>query len=296
MSVEATVRLRVRASAKINLTLRVLGLHPDGYHELRTTFQSLALHDTLTFARRRGPFTLTSDDPLCPTDETNLVWKAAARLAEASGRRSGLSGVEVHIRKRIPMQAGLGGGSSDAAAALRALSILWKTRLDESNLQAIGRSLGADVGFFLTGGTALGVERGDLLFPLADAEPAWVVLARPDFGVSTKEAYAWWDEAFVAAGRPVSTGRGLAGEWVNDLQPPVVQRYPAIAALIRRLTRDGARYAAMSGSGSAVFGIFDDRGGAERACAAMKGRGVAAWATRTLGRRAYLRATAPRAV
>lgn len=287
-------RLRVRACAKINLTLRVLGIHADGYHELRTTFQSLALHDTLTITLRRGPFAITSDDPACPLDSTNLVWKAAARLWQAAGRKGELSGVEVHIRKRIPMQAGLGGGSSDAAAALRALSVAWTLRLDDQELQTVGRALGADVGFFLTGGTALGVERGDLLFPLADAPAAWVVLARPDYGVSTKEAYGWWDEAFRAGGSRVPVGQGMAGEWVNDLQPPVVARHPGIARLIRSLEVRKASHAAMSGSGSAVFALFADRTAAERAAAAVSGGGVTTWVTRTVGRRPYLRATAPR--
>ena len=289
-------RLRVRACAKINLTLRVLGIHPDGYHELRTTFQSLALHDTLTFSRRRGGLAITSDDPACPIGETNLVWRAASHLWSEAGRRGAMPGVAVHIRKRIPMQAGLGGGSSDAAAALRGLTALWGLRLDDTRLEAIGRKLGADVTFFLRGGTALGVERGDLLFPLADAQPGWVVLARPDFGVSTRDAYAWWDEAFIASGRVVPVGRGLPGEWTNDLELPVASRHPRITELIRRLRKAGARYAAMSGSGSAVFALFDERAAAARAAAAMSGPGTTAWVTRTLNRRAYVRATAPQAI
>ena len=294
MSPRPTTRVRVRACAKINRTLRVLGIHPDGYHELRTTFQSLALHDTLTVTLRRGAFAITSDDPSCPIDRTNLVWKAAAGLWQAAGRKGEPSGVEVHIRKRIPMQAGLGGGSSDAAAALRALAVVWRLRPDERVLQAIGRTLGADVGFFLEGGTALGVERGDLLFPLADAPGAWVVLARPDFGVSTKDAYGWWDEAFRAGGSRAPVGQGMAGEWVNDLQRPVVARHPGIARLIRQLEVRKASYAAMSGSGSAVFALFPDRAAAERAAAAVSGPAVSTWVTRTLDRKEFLRATAPR--
>ncbi|MGC4080967.1 MAG: hypothetical protein QM736_02330 [Vicinamibacterales bacterium] len=109
MSRATTPVVRVRACAKINLTLRVLGIHRDGYHELRTTFQSLALHDTLTIARVRGPFHITSDAADCPTDESNLVWKAATSVWQASGHRGPLHGIHVHIRKRIPIQAGLGG-------------------------------------------------------------------------------------------------------------------------------------------------------------------------------------------
>src|SRR5258706_9709976 len=155
---------RLRAFAKINLMLRVGGVRPDGYHALETTFQSLALHDTLTIRTARGPFRITCDDPACPTGRRNLVWRAADAVWRASGRRGVPRGVAVHIAKRIPMQAGLGGGSSDAAAALRALGRRW--RVGDARLRAIAASLGADVPYFFEGGTALGVERGGLLFRL----------------------------------------------------------------------------------------------------------------------------------
>ncbi|MFN7985032.1 MAG: 4-(cytidine 5'-diphospho)-2-C-methyl-D-erythritol kinase [Vicinamibacterales bacterium] len=325
----ASRRWRVRASAKINLTLRVLGIRADGYHELRTTFQSLAVHDTLTVERLRGPFAISSDDPRCPTDASNLVWKAAAALWKASGKRGEVSGVRVHIRKRIPMEAGLGGGSSDAAATLLALRAIWRSRLTDLDLADIGRTLGADVPFFLDGGTALGVERGDLLFPLVDAPPAWVVIARPNFGVSTKDAYGWWDEAFLAAGgaavsvpaagrtpvRPVGrqlgqnrSGQARLGRVAqsrairstdsgNDLQAPVCLRHPEILSLINKLQRSGARMAAMSGSGSAVFGLFDQRAAARSAGAVLARRpDVAVWVTRTTTRRQHLRASAPQSI
>ena len=143
--------VRVSAYAKINLSLRVLGVRPDGYHELRTIFQSIALHDTLTARVRRGPLALQCDDPACPADETNLVWRAAERAWAAAGRRGIMSGVEVRLTKRIPLRAGLGGGSSDAAAALRVFGSLW--RLKEPALREIAATLGADVPYFLEGGT-----------------------------------------------------------------------------------------------------------------------------------------------
>src|SRR6266853_3218182 len=120
--------VRVSAYAKINLSLRVLGVRPDGYHELRTIFQSIALHDTLTVRVRRGPFALQCDDPRCPTDATNLVWQAAELVWAQSGRRGILRDIEVRLAKRIPLQAGLGGGSSDAAAALRLFGSLWRVK------------------------------------------------------------------------------------------------------------------------------------------------------------------------
>ena len=183
---------RVRAFAKINLSLRVLGTRADGYHELRTIFQSIALHDTITVRAARGPFRLTCDDPGCPADDTNLIWRAAERVWRAAGRRGAPRDVAVDLEKRIPLNAGLGGGSSDAAAALRALGRMW--RVNEPVLRAIGGELGADAPYFFEGGTVLGLERGDLLFPMLDQPKAWVVLVLPSFGVPTRQAFAWWDQ------------------------------------------------------------------------------------------------------
>ena len=226
--------LRVRAFAKINLTLRVVGVRADGYHELRTTFQSLALHDALTFTVARGPFHIACDDPACPVDRTNLVWRAADEIWRAAGRRGEPSGVRVRIEKRIPLAAGLGGGSSDAAASLRALPPLWGVELDADRLRRIAARLGADVPYFLQGGTALGVERGDVLFPLIDWPASWVVLLLPHFGVSTSDAYRWFDaQRADVRGAP----RG------NDLEAPVVARHPEIGALVEALRDAGASYA-----------------------------------------------------
>jgi 4-diphosphocytidyl-2-C-methyl-D-erythritol kinase len=267
----------MRAFAKINLTLRVGGVRSDGFHELETTFQSLALHDTLTIRTARGPFRLTCDDPACPTDRRNLVWRAAAAVWRASGRRGAPRGVAIHIAKRIPMQAGLGGGSSDAAAALRALGRRW--RVGDPRLRVIAASLGADVPYFFEGGTALGVERGDLLFRLPDRPAAWVVLVLPAFGVSTKDAYRWFD------GDKRGGGRGVA----NDLHPAVARRHPEIARLVRALRRHGAYSSAMSGSGSAVFGLFRRRSRALRAALALASGTCRTVATRTVSRAAYRR-------
>jgi len=265
---------RVRAFAKINLALRVLGIRADGYHELRTIFQSLALHDTLEVRDRRGPFVLTCDDPACPADATNLVWLAAERLWRAAGRRGAPRDVAIHLVKRVPMQAGLGGGSSDGAAALSVLNRRW--RVDDRRMRAVAASLGADVPYFLEGGTVLGLERGDLLFPLLDYPRAWVVLVLPAFCVSTPEAYRWWD------------GEGArASKGANDLQAPVARRYPEIGRIVAALTRAGARDAAMSGSGSAVFGLFSRRSDAAAAAAAVRSASRRVVITRTLNRLEY---------
>ena len=269
--------VRVSAYAKINLSLRVLGVRPDGYHELRTIFQSIALHDTLTARVRRGPFALQCDDPACPADETNLVWRAAERVWAASGRRGTTRGVEVRLAKRIPLQAGLGGGSSDAAAALRLFGSLW--RVSEPSLREIAASLGADVPYFLEGGTVLGLDRGDLLYPLLDHPAAWVTLVVPPFGVSTADAYRWWDEE----------GGSDVGHLQNDLQGPVAAHHPEIARIVGALQKAGAFHAAMSGSGSAVFGLFSRRPAAERARRLLQKEGIRALLTRTVNRAAYQR-------
>jgi 4-diphosphocytidyl-2-C-methyl-D-erythritol kinase len=288
--------LRARAFAKINLTLRVLRGAAGGYHEIRTVFQTVALHDTLVCTPARGPFELASDDPACPADRTNLVWRAAQALWEAAGRRGDPVGVRVAIRKRIPVQAGLGGGSSDAAAALRALAVLWRVRPDR--LGPVAASLGADVPFFLRGGTALGLGRGDCLFPLADAPRMPVVLALPAFGVSTPEAYAWWDRDEAArtgpnrdGGRPGPLGLPDAG---NDLEGPVSARHPAIRVLAGRLRRAGASYAAMSGSGSAVFGLFGGSRDAAAAAARIASPTCRTLSTWTLTRASFAALARPR--
>ncbi|MBI3493564.1 MAG: 4-(cytidine 5'-diphospho)-2-C-methyl-D-erythritol kinase [Acidobacteria bacterium] len=281
---------RLRAFAKINLTLRVLGVRADGDHELETTFQSLALHDTLTIRSARGPLRIECDDPACPTDRTNLVWRAAARVWRASGRRGAPRGVVIRLTKRIPIQAGLGGGSSDAAAALRALGRRWQVR--DATLRRIAASLGADVPYFFEGGTVLGFERGDVLFPLVDQPPAWVVLVLPNFGVSTKDAYAWFDadvgRAFQASRRRSAESLALR-RVTNDLQKPVAKRHPEIARLVATLERYGASEAAMSGSGSAVFGLFARRRQAARAAGALASATRRVIVTRTLDRTNYQR-------
>ena len=279
--------MRVRAFAKINLSLRVLGRHRDGFHELRTIFQSIALHDTLTIRRRRGPFHLTCDDPSCPDDDANLIWRAAERVWRAAGRGGGPRDVSVELAKRIPMQAGLGGGSSDAAAALRAFGKMWC--VDTARVRAIAVELGADVPYFLEGGTVLGLERGDLLFSLVDRRPAWVVLVLPDFGVSTKEAFAWFDRDEDTRGRKNVRATKDSTALVNDLEAPVAARHPQIRRIVNALGRAGASHAAMTGSGSTVFGLFEKRRAADRAARALAAQWRRSVVTRTLNRPTYQR-------
>jgi 4-diphosphocytidyl-2-C-methyl-D-erythritol kinase len=283
---------RVRAYAKINLTLRVGALQADGFHPLQTVFQSLALHDTLEIMPRRGPLTLTCSDPAVPVDHRNLVVRAARALWKATGRSGEPSGIAIHLTKHIPMQAGLGGGSSDAASALSALARVWQPRGSQPDLAQVAARIGSDVPYFLMGGTALGLARGEDLYPLEDLPALHVVLALPAFGVPTADAYRWFDEDGVggAAARPEAGpsvpawyGRRLA--LVNDLEGPVTRRHPDIGAARRALEGAGAEAAAMTGSGSAVFGLFAAETRARRAARAVADAGFVALPTRTVDRR-----------
>ena len=283
--------LTVRAHAKVNLDLRVLGVRADGFHELRTVFQGVELHDTLVCRERPGPFTLKCRTLGVPLDERNLIWRAAAALWSALARPGTPCDVLIRIDKQIPLEAGLGGGSSDAAAALVALGRLWGGA-PMTLLREIGATIGADVPFFLSGGTALGLGRGEEIYPLVDLPPHFVVVVRPPFGVSTAEAYGWYDEDRASGQRdenrefqqlPVPWP-SRAAQMVNDLEPPVIRRHQEISLLKVQLREAGASAAAMSGSGSAVFGLFRSRALAERAVKPLSRNGAKAIVTRTLSR------------
>jgi 4-diphosphocytidyl-2-C-methyl-D-erythritol kinase len=294
-----STRLVVRAHAKVNLDLRVLGTRPDGYHELRTVFQTIELHDTLTCSERAGSFVLKCRTPGIPLDSSNLVWSAAAALWRALGRAGDPCHTTIVLDKAIPMQAGLGGGSADAAAALFALAKLWGGA-PITLLREVGAGIGADVAFCLSGGTALGLGRGEEIYPLVDLPPHWVVIVLPPFGVSTAEAYGWYDEDRAAGLREARELQMLPVPWpsraaqmVNDLEPPVVRRHPEISAIKTALREAGAAAAAMSGSGSAVFGLFRSRPAAARAVKPLSRGGCRAVLTRTLTRASYERRARP---
>jgi 4-diphosphocytidyl-2-C-methyl-D-erythritol kinase len=294
-----TPKITVRAHAKVNLDLRVLGIRPDGYHELRTVFQTIELHDTLVCSETSGPFTLKCRTPNLPLDSSNLIWKAAAALWTALGRSGDVRDTTIAIDKKIPLEAGLGGGSADAAAALAALARLWGGA-PITLLREMGAAIGADVPFFLSGGTALGLGRGEEIYPLVDMPQHFLVVVRPPFGVSTAEAYAWYDEDRAAGLREVRELQLLPVPWpsraaqmINDLEPPVVRRHPEIASLKVQLRELGAVAAAMSGSGSAVFGLFRSRAAAERAVRPLSKGGARVILTRTLTRAEHERRARP---
>jgi len=293
------LKLTTRAHGKVNLDLRVLGTRPDGFHELRTVFQAIELHDTLTSVERPGPFAVKCRMPGVPLDESNLVWRAAAGLWKALGRAGAPRDAVVTIDKSIPMQAGLGGGSADAAAALVALARLWGGA-PVTLLREVGSAIGADVAFFLSGGTALGLGLGEEIYPLVDLPPHWIVIVRPPFGVSTAEAYAWYDDDRTAGLKETRELQILPVPWptraaqmINDLEPPVVRRHPEITALKASLREAGAVASAMSGSGSAVFGLFRSRAAAARSVRPLSKGGNKALLTRTLSRAEYERRARP---
>ena len=293
------LKLTTRAHGKVNLDLRVLGTRPDGFHELRTVFQAIELHDTLTSVERPGPFAVKCRMPGVPLDESNLVWRAAAGLWKALGRAGAPRDAVVTIDKTIPMQAGLGGGSADAAAALVALARLWGGA-PVTLLREVGSAIGADVAFFLSGGTALGLGLGEEIYPLVDLPPHWIVIVRPPFGVSTAEAYAWYDDDRTAGLKETRELQILPVPWptraaqmINDLEPPVVRRHPEITALKASLREAGAVASAMSGSGSAVFGLFRSRAAAARSVRPLSKGGNKAFLTRTLSRAEYERRARP---
>lgn len=284
-------RFVARAHAKVNLDLRVLGTRADGYHELRTVFQSIELHDVVTAQAVAGPFVLRCRARGVPVDARNLAWRAAAALWKALGRAGEPCDTQVTLEKMIPIEAGLGGGSADAAAALQALARLWGGA-PVSLLREVAAGIGSDVPFFLSGGTALGLGRGDEIYPLVDLPRHWIVVVRPPFGVSTAEAYAWYEEDRAAGVRETRGDLQIlpvpwpsrAAQMVNDLEPPVIRRHPEILAVKQALREAGAVAASMSGSGSAVFGLFRTRPAAARAGEAVARPGSAVVLSRTLSR------------
>ena len=291
-------RLRVRAPAKINLDLRVLRRRPDGFHEVATILQSVALHDTLSITARRGPLTVRSAAAAVPRDRDNLVWTAAAALWRALGRSGDPAGAAVVVRKRIPAAAGLGGASSDAASALRGLRSWWAPAASPRLLEDVAARVGSDVPFFLRGGTVRAGGRGERLRRLPALERRWVVLAAPGFGVSTADAYRWWDldgpdEA--GGGGPVAAPAGWRrdpGRLRNDLEAPVARRHPEIGLLAARLRSAGALHGALTGSGSVVFGLFASRARAVRARRALRAAAALTLLTRTIDAAAHARLAA----
>jgi 4-diphosphocytidyl-2-C-methyl-D-erythritol kinase len=294
--------LIIDAFAKINLTLRVQGTRSDGLHEVHTVLQTVDLSDRLTFVSRSGPLRLRCRAAGVPEDRTNLVWRAAEALWRGAGRSGEPRDLSILVAKRIPVRAGLGGGSSDAAATLVGLRRFWKLAIAPQALAEIAARLGADVPFFLTGGAALGVGRGDEISPLADLPRWWVLIVAPPFGVATADAYAWRDSD---GDRPMAevieridprlqrTWLGRLPVLSNDLEAPVARRHPVIAEMVTALRSRGAIVAAMSGSGSAVFGLFPSESAARSARRRLPPSAGKTFVVRLLSRASFVRRRRP---
>jgi 4-diphosphocytidyl-2-C-methyl-D-erythritol kinase len=245
--------MNVVSHAKINWSLRITGKRADGFHDLETIFQTISLHDQLTF-RDADTLTLTCDDPTIPTDETNLVLRAA--------RAVNAPPVAIELRKRIPAGGGLGGGSSNAAATLRALGA------NRDDVAALALQLGSDVPFFLLGGTAYATGRGEVLTPMPPRAGVPLLLVLPEERVLTREAFA----RITRHSQPLGLDAYAHGfdHFINDFEEPVFAMLPRLRALKQRLYDCGAEYAAMSGSGSTLFGAFATAAARDRAAATFK--------------------------
>jgi 4-diphosphocytidyl-2-C-methyl-D-erythritol kinase len=335
----------VRSHAKVNLGLGIGAPRPDGFHALTTIYQTLEMHDVVTVSARRASrstIKITSNDRRVPADNRNTAWKMAERAIELFGVAAE---VEIHIEKRLPVQGGLGAGSANAIAALVGLEAELGVSLRDflaSRLE-IAAQVGSDVPLFLIGGTVLGLDRGQEVYPLPDIEPVWCVVATPSIGVSTPQAFRDWDELCVSEGLTQdasavklkelsrayasafaeavprdrqagssgvpANGGNLAGpqesalvrtgitSWItNDFERVVFRQHPSLAEIKRILEAadqpeaahpDLCLLASLSGSGSALFGLYLTREIAEAACARLQAAGIASTLTRTLPRPEY---------
>ena len=295
--------IRIPAFAKVNLRLDILGKRPDTYHELRTIFQTISLHDELKLRDSKASgicLNIQGNESLSlePVSK-NLVYAAVDSLRRELEIRSG---VEIDLRKKIPAGRGLGGGSSDAAAALRGYLRLTRRNVPAPRLMEIAASLGADVPFFLFGGRALGIGRGDEIYPLPDVPKLTLLVVSPkDIHVPTPDAYRWLKAPALTKSRATSKlwkfcslcwslpavagaqGNGLS----NDFERPVFQRHPQLAQIKRALLQRGATEASLAGSGSAVFGVFPSPALARRAAVGFQDEQT--FVCETISRDRYLR-------
>lgn len=258
--------LELRSFAKVNWHLRILGKRPDGYHELITVLQTISLHDDLTFETRDDKeIILHCDDAEIPTDHTNLIIRAARKLQE---QLQFTHGAEITLTKRIPAKAGLGGASSNAAVTLLALNALWSGKLNRNELVSIGAGLGADVPFFFLGGRCLATGTGTTVSELPDAPRQSLLVVTPNATVATVQAYASLNVASLTTSESASILSSSLAEPVsansrqwplqNDFERVIFEIEPEIERVRMALLEAGARGALLAGSGSSVFGVFDD--------------------------------------
>lgn len=288
--------MKIRAPAKVNLFLRVLGRRPDGYHLLDTLIVPVSLYDVIEIrrvpAKRQQPanarITIDCDDPAVPAGEENLAYRAAQLLLKQVERPTG---IHIHIQKRIPLGAGLGGGSTDAAATLLGLNRLFKLNLSEARLERLALRLGADVPFFIRARPARAYGIGERLRPVRELVHFWLVMLYPGFPVGTASVYNKLPKKLTkpTPGNSIASSLKrfdrLADLLVNDLESVTLESYPKIRLLKEKLLREGAAGGLMSGSGSSVFGVFGSKGLAQRAFDRLRNEeGVQAYLVHVLNR------------
>ena len=310
----ASMTVQVRSFAKINLGLRIGAARADGFHELLTVYQTIGLHDLIGVSVSRGSgIEIRCDDPRVPRDQSNTCYRVVEKAMRAM---KGKGRVVIEIEKRLPVQGGMGGASSNAVATLLALERVIKKTLPGEERLRIAAEVGSDLPLFLIGGTVLGVGRGEQVYPLEDLPGTACVVVTPEVGVSTPKAFAEWDRKLTLPGssdRMVELGRGLSA-WLsesysgapfrrgraenpllelvragikNDFEQVVFPEYPELSEGKSALERAGARCAFLSGSGSTLYGLFASRQGARAAVTRLRQQGWAAQATVTLTRRRY---------
>ena len=277
-----------RGRAKINLTLDILGKRPDGFHEVAMVMQAVELSDTLTLTRREEPgVSLSIDVPWLRADEKNLAYRAARLMQETYKLKEG---VAIHLEKRIPMAAGLAGGSADAAAVLRGMNELFALGASDEALCALGAQLGSDIPFTLLGGTMLATGRGEVLKRLPDFPETFVVLAKPHISVSTAWAYGAYDADpatdhpdNAAMLRAIEAGnRKAAASLLNNvLERATIKRYGILADIKKRMVEAGALASLMSGSGPTLFSLAETQVQAEAVATAVQAPDVDVFITKT---------------
>jgi 4-diphosphocytidyl-2-C-methyl-D-erythritol kinase len=318
----------IRSYAKINLGLRIGAHREDGFHELRTVYQTIALHDVIRVQAGRGMgIEIRCKNPKVPQDETNTCWRVTERVLKTLKKRAK---VTIAITKNLPVQGGLGAGSSNGLATMLALEKELGEPLAPVQKLEIAAAVGSDLPLFLVGGTILGIGRGEQVFPLPDLTSLPCVIATPPIAVSTPKAFADWDEKFAdesaesgkkltansasgtidefstsvfawlmgtTAGVPAKSGDRAETPLLdlvragieNDFERVVFPQYPELRDVKRVLEREGAKYASLSGSGSTVYGLFETAEAAEKAAAKLEAKGVPAQASKTIGRAEYWR-------
>ena len=313
----------VRSFAKINLGLAIGRRREDGFHELRTIYQTVALHDAMRIDVQKGTgIEIRCKDPGVPEGETNTCWRVAERVLKALKTRAK---VVIAIDKRLPIQGGMGGASANAVATMLGMEKVLKQELAPRERHRIAAEVGSDLPLFLLGGLVLGVGRGEEVYPLPELPELPCVIATPEIGVSTPAAFQHWDDLMAGnIGKLTSSGTSdtmnefshRAFEWLsglslsgvpakgrdraetllldlvrtgieNDFERVVFPEHPELRDVKRVLEREGAKYASLSGSGSTVYGLFDNQAKAETAAGRLSAQGIPAQATTTLPRAEY---------